>query len=109
MVTAIFVWGGYAAVWLWPESVWANGWRYSLEQDLDGANVVADRKPHDCEFLTAPIGDKHCHYDKRVMTVRVRNAESAGAMVSYDEGKTWQTADPSVRRTVLVAWERITE
>jgi hypothetical protein len=25
--------------------------------------VIVDRRPHDCEWLTAPLGDKNCRYD----------------------------------------------
>jgi hypothetical protein len=41
------------------------------EQLSDKYNVPAERvsappKPHGCAFNDAPLGDKHCHYDKHV-------------------------------------------
>ena len=57
--------------------------------------------------MSAPLGDKHCHYDKEVITVRVRNGQSGERMVSYDEGKTWGRADTSVRANVIVSWTKI--
>ena len=29
--------------------------------------VTIDKEPHDCDFMTAPIGIKHCHYERVVM------------------------------------------
>jgi hypothetical protein len=101
--------GGYVAVWLWPGSTLANNWRYSLEDDLNGATIVVDPMPHNCEFLTAPIGAKHCHYDRRVLTIRIRTSTSVGRLASYDDGKTWQKADPSLKRAVFVSWEKIAD
>jgi hypothetical protein len=54
-MAGIFWIGSYASVWLFPTSGWAYKWRYALEQDLDGATVQVEPKPHDCEFITAPI------------------------------------------------------
>jgi hypothetical protein len=105
-----FLWapGGYTAAWLWPDSTWANGWRYSLDSDLKDATVTVESIPHDCEFLTAPLGSKHCHYDKRVLTVRIRT-DSTGRLVSTDEGKTWTKAEPSDHAAVYVSWQRVQE
>lgn len=104
----VYAVGGYAAEWIFPESGWATKWRYSLDTDLRDADYVMDKHPHDCEFMSAPIGSKHCHYDKEVATVRVRNNQSRRE-VSHDDGKTWSPAEPSVRTTVLVTWSKVQE
>jgi hypothetical protein len=36
--------------------------RYSIPEE----RVSAPPKPHGCAFSDAPLGDKHCHYDKHV-------------------------------------------
>jgi hypothetical protein len=98
--------GGYPAVWLFPSSEWANRWRYAFDDDINGAMVAVTPVPHDCEFLTAPMGSKHCHYGKAVVIVRVRTGET-GRVVSYDEGKTWAVADAADKRGVFVTWNKI--
>ena len=103
---ALVVGGGFLSVWLFPENKWANKWRYSFEDDLEDATFVLTKLPHDCEFLTAPLGDKHCHYEKQVRTIRVRLLR-AGREVSYDEGKSWSKAEPSDHATVFVSWNRV--
>jgi len=106
---AILYWaGGYVADWMFPQSSWATKWRYSLADDLKDAVYVIERQPHDCEFLSAPLGAKHCHYDKVVATVRVRTGQS-GREVSYDEGKSWSPVVPSARAAVYVSWSKVQE
>jgi hypothetical protein len=46
-------------------------------------------RPHDCEFMTAPIGSKHCHYEADVRTFA--NQNRPGANVPY----------------VLVMWKKV--
>jgi hypothetical protein len=31
-------------------------------------HVVIEHQPHDCDFMTAPMGQKHCHYQAHVET-----------------------------------------
>lgn len=100
--------GGYTAEWMFPESDWATKWRYSLDSDLHDAVYLIDKHPHNCEFMSAPMGSKHCHYDKEVATIRIRNGQS-GREMSYDDGKTWSSAESGVRATVLVSWRKIEE
>jgi hypothetical protein len=30
------------------------------------SNVLITAQPHDCEFMTAPLGEKNCHYEKTI-------------------------------------------
>jgi hypothetical protein len=92
---------------MFPESEWATKWRYSLDSEFRDAVYVMDKHSHDCEFLSAPIGSKHCHYEKEVTTIRVRDGKT-GRETSYD-GKTWSPAESGARATVLVSWRKIEE
>jgi hypothetical protein len=61
--------------------------KYSVPRTL----VFVDVKPHDCEFLSAPMGEKHCHYDRKVVVI---------------------TPDPPAgieKKSVYVSWERVEE
>ena len=106
-IVALIWIGGYASVWLLPTSVWAYKWRYAFEDHLDGATVQVDPKPHDCEFLTAPIGSKHCDYESVVTTVRISVGQSGERLISYDDGRTWQQGSSSARPAVFVTWRKV--
>lgn len=43
---------------------------YALEYDTVPKDVFIKQQPHDCDFLTAPMGSKNCHYKKEVETVK---------------------------------------
>jgi hypothetical protein len=58
--------GGYVADWMFPDKPLAIKWRYSLESKVNDPVYLIDKRPHNCEFMSAPIGDKHCHYDREV-------------------------------------------
>jgi len=82
----------FAAWWLLP-----NDWRikYAAEYMLDTDKVVIEHKPHNCEWGSAPIGNKHCHY-KPIVTFY----DSVGAVI--------RTEDVTPTK-VNVEWERIEE
>jgi hypothetical protein len=94
--------------WLWPDSIWANRLYYSLEPGLWGATYSVEPIPHDCEFFTVPMGSKHCHYDQRVFTIRVRT-DGSGRVVSTDEGNTWVKAGPSDHAAVFISWDKVSD
>ena len=111
VLVAIFLW--YLAVDLWHAK-----WRYALAYDTDSANVIVDKMPHACAFLAAPLGEKYCHYDREVSTVRWATSTSGNPIVSYDDGKSWTpfTPDSSVTvpktdtvEKVYVSWKKIDE
>ena len=58
---------------------------YAFTNKVPVNRIEEVKKPHDCEFATAPIGSKHCHYDATV------------AVWKDDEGK----------RSLLIAYERV--
>jgi hypothetical protein len=40
--------------------------QYNIPQD----KVLIQAKPHGCDFDDAPLGNKHCHFEKRIDTVK---------------------------------------
>jgi hypothetical protein len=40
--------------------------KLSNEYDLPQDHVFVQAKPHGCDFDDAPLGNKHCHYEKHV-------------------------------------------
>ncbi len=94
--------------------LWNSKLRFSMFYSVDYDQVTIQKKPTDCDFFHAPIGDKDCHYEKVVGTVRVRSDNSDLARysvnyVSFDEGKTWTVDDahPPTKPQVVVSWEKM--
>lgn len=61
------------AVW---DTDWFTKWRYYLTSDIPAAHVFIDSQPHDCDFLTAPLGQKNCHYERVVQKETLEGAPS---------------------------------
>lgn len=99
-------------------------WRYALQYELsDTDKVTMEKKPHNCEWGSAPIGDKHCHYDPFVRALNIGNEVVGGTgvkwrfegntrKISFDDGATWEPLN-NVRgmkaETVLVTWNKVDE
>ena len=100
---------GLIATELWPENDWAYRWRYTygIDSALRGAEVVLDKRPHDCDFLTAPVGSKRCRYERRIATVRVKRMRSGLPLASFDEGRSWSGVEGSTQPAVFISWGRI--
>ena len=92
--------------WLAPEAEWSYRWQNALDSELADAVVTVAHQPHDCEFLTAPLGSKHCHYERHVDIVRVRGAAS-DRHISYDNGKQWSLATATDRPAIIVSWTKV--
>ena len=57
-----------ALFFVW-DTVWFGRIWYGMANHVVSRNVSLTPKPHDCEFLTAPIGEKHCHYEASVAVI----------------------------------------
>lgn len=86
----IAVVGGGIAVW-WPYLAYlfhpVKGW-YALENNVPLSRVKFEEKPHDCDFMTAPLGDKNCHYDAKAVVLQA-------------------TESPNGKRLVVVTYEKV--
>jgi hypothetical protein len=69
------------------------------------------KKPHDCDFLKAPIGEKNCSFEPEVSTVRTAISTEGKPIVSFDEGQHWTLDDssPPTKPSVTVYWKKIDE
>jgi hypothetical protein len=86
--------------------------QYGLTRGLNWEEVTKEKEPHDCEWLKAPLGDKYCHYDAVVSSVRIsKDSKTGNPIWSSDDGKTWSwydAASPSrVMPHVYVGWEKV--
>jgi hypothetical protein len=98
--------------------VWHAKWRYALSYGINSDKVIIEDLPHDCAFLAAPLGEKYCHYERIVSTLRLATSQIGNPIVSYDDGKTWSpfTSDSSTPvpkyptvEEVRISWEKKNE
>lgn len=110
-LVAIFVGIG---LWSLPGEIWHAKWRYALSYDVQSSDVYIQDQPHDCSFFAAPLGAKFCHYERTFSVTRWATSQTGSPIVSYDDGKTWDTLDPegkevpkySTVKEVLIRWEK---
>lgn len=78
--------------------------KYSLQVE----HVQVAKKPNDCKFETAPLGQKNCHYEKRVVLLN-----HAGEIIGGDEvtanGKHVVTKPTGKVVDVYVNWVKIND
>jgi len=108
---AILIWACDALT-----DLWYSRWRYAATYGISESSVQITSKPHDCNFLAAPIGEKYCHYDRIVSFVRWGENENGYPRISYDDGKTWEAytkTDPNEQvprgnfvKMIAVGWDK---
>jgi hypothetical protein len=96
--------------WLFGD-VWHSKLRYVIQYQVSYDQVVKAKRPHDCDWLTAPLGDKNCQYEPQVQTVRTAISTTGSPIVSYDDGKTWSANEgvPPVKNGVYISWQKTDE
>jgi hypothetical protein len=98
--------GGDVLIYLAPSSPYGYAFKYSV----DTSNVRVEKQPHDCEWASAPLGGKHCHYKAEVSSVRTGTSANGNTpLVSYDEGRTWSVNPQRVKPSVFVSWTKVEE
>ena len=107
------------AQWMLPDD-----WRlkYAFQYSVDSERVTVEHKPHDCDWRSAPLGNKHCHY-KAMITIRNSENQIVGGtsvglatsttgepIISYDDGETWKINPAGNNLTpigVNVFWRKV--
>ena len=103
--------GAGAALWvavtIYNFSVGNQQW-YAFEYHVPVKDVIVTPKPHDCEWGTAPLGNKNCHYERRIESVRVsKNLRTGEPIVSFNNGRTWEPETIPTEPSVWVSWDRV--
>lgn len=102
----LYAYAGDILIYLAPSTTLG----YALKYDVAESMVVVDKRPHNCDWNTAPLGAKHCHYEVQVQWTRTAMATGgAPPLVSYDGGKTWTQTTAHVEPSVSVSWIRVEE
>ncbi len=58
--------------------------KYSLEYGVDSSNVIVEDKPHKCDWETAPLGAKNCHYEKDVTVTKDSAGKNTNVYVTWN-------------------------
>ncbi len=64
-VSSIFIGLAIVVPWLTPEAD-----RLAEQYHVSEDKIAVEPKPHGCDFDDAPLGNKHCHYEKSVDVTR---------------------------------------
>ena len=75
---------GWILIGMWPylSTSPTKSW-YAFREGVPVERVEVTKEPHDCEFATAPLGAKHCHYESKV---EVFNPDgNKWLLVTYDK------------------------
>ena len=76
------------AVWFfWLRvSDWLATYRARNTYNLPNSKIhITSNRPHDCDFMTAPIGQKHCHYEPSYLA-RWVTLSTANTPIVYGNG-----------------------
>jgi hypothetical protein len=68
-----FVW------WVAPDK-----YAYAFEYDVSSDYVFVEKRPKDCDWEHAPIGDKGCHYKKVVTPQKNEKGKVTSVYVSWE-------------------------
>ena len=80
--------------WSLAKDAWYSKWRLGWAYGVPAENVQLEKAPNDCKFLAAPIGEKYCHYNREITTIRWSRSKMGEAIESYDGGVSWTRFNP---------------
>ncbi len=91
--------GGAVLIDLAPSSPYGYAFKYKVSPNL----VSIEKYPHNCEWGTAPLGDKNCHYVASVAFT---------TLVGVRDPLLDSRVTPSMReyreaRSVIVSWTKV--
>lgn len=55
---------------------------YAMQNNIPVERVSVQPKPHDCEFMKAPLGDKNCHFERVV--IRLQDKDGLRLVISWN-------------------------
>lgn len=100
--------GGLYLLWLIIYEFSPTAKQIEWDYRIDVSHIEVAPKPHDCEFMSAPIGEKHCHYDQYLSLVNARGEFVGGDTVS-DDGKHIKTQPKEQATSAYVNWVKVKE
>lgn len=76
---------GLPALWIWSLTPYSLRYRlfYSVVYSVKANHVSIEKKPVDCDWSHAPLGDKDCHYEKQVSPISNDRGRVTDVFVSW--------------------------
>src|SRR5437899_902819 len=96
----------------WANSILDSKTRYALQYAVSDNQAFVAKEPRDCDFISAPLGDKNCHYEKAVSASKCgTDNNTQKPVISYDDGKTWNWMTEGIKcsPSVAVTWTKVKE
>jgi hypothetical protein len=124
---------GAIAVGIYVYWVGFNQAWYAWQYNVPSSKVLIPTKPKDCDFISAPLGAKNCHYEPKIWVwnsdavlidgdgiTKVKfstDTKTDKPIMSTDDGKTWQwyladklpDTNPAKPASANVTWYKVTE
>jgi len=75
--------------------MWHSKLRYAWWYNVNYDQVTIQKRPTDCDFFHAPVGDKDCHYVRQVSKIQVKTENSNPARY------------PVTKPQVVITWEKV--
>jgi hypothetical protein len=100
IVIGIFLVASWSGSWLdkWTDKLW-----YSFRNDTAIIDVTVAKRPLDCDFFYAPLGNKGCDYKKRIT---VFGGEQRRALIQQATSEEQRKAYEDEPNSVTVYWEK---
>ena len=98
--------GGDVLIYCAPSLPYGYAWKHNVAL----SQVVVAKRAYDCEWSSAPLGAKHCHYETSVEVTKTAVAtDGVTPLVSHDGGKTWTTNTLQFEPSVYVLWVKVAD
>ena len=82
----------------WTDKLW-----YSFADNAEFKNITVDKRPSDCDFLYAPLGNKGCRYEKRTNVFGDEQRRTLMQQATTTEERQEYTKQPN---SVTLYWEK---
>jgi len=100
--------GGLCLIWFVIYQFAPTAKQIEWDYRIDSQHITVASQPHDCEFLTAPVGSKNCHYERQVTLFDARGQIIGGDIVGED-GRHEKTAPTEQVIDARIDWIKIKE
>jgi hypothetical protein len=92
------------------DDVWYSKLRYSTQYGAEFSQITKSRKPQDCEFMAAPIGNKSCHYEPQVWAITTGFDKASGRRIvtySVDGSQEFNDGSNPLKSSVNISWKKV--
>jgi hypothetical protein len=109
-------------IWVFSPDSWMNSVWYSVSYHVALGKVHIDKKPSDCDWTHAPLGNKGCRYKATVTAYNSAGMVVGGdgapkystdpkghPIISYNDGKTWDWFAGDISDLKVNSWGQLVQ